>query len=167
MTAPANRAVLRRKGSELAVAGLLFGLGALVAGDSLRLGASWADDGPQAGYFPLYVGLSLCAASLANALRALALDPAHNSAFAEARALRRVLGVLIPTAIYAAAIGWLGLYVASALFVAGFMRALGGYRAWVAGAVAIGNSALFFAIFELWFHVPLPKGPLEAWLGVG
>ncbi|MCK7500079.1 MAG: hypothetical protein MZW92_64435 [Comamonadaceae bacterium] len=25
--------------------------------DSRRIGAGWADDGPQAGYFPFYIGL--------------------------------------------------------------------------------------------------------------
>jgi len=32
--------------------------------------------------------------------------------------------------------------------------------------VSIGNSVAFFLIFEIWFKVPLPKGPLEALLGL-
>ena len=166
MQAQPARPALRRRSSELAVAAALFGLGALVIGDSLRLGASWADDGPQAGYFPFYVGLAICVASLANGLRALAPHPAQSAVFVHVQGLRRVLGVLLPTAIYAAAIGWLGIYAASALFVAGFMRVLGRYPWWAVAAVGIGNSALFFTIFEVWFQLPLPKGPLEAWLGV-
>jgi hypothetical protein len=27
-------------------------------------------------------------------------------------------------------------------------------------------SAVFFVLFEVWFKLPLPKGPLEAWLGL-
>jgi hypothetical protein len=44
------------------------------------------------------------------------------------------------------------------------MRRLGNYP-WLATAlVAVGVSAAFFLLFEVWFTLPLPKGPLEAWL---
>jgi putative tricarboxylic transport membrane protein len=33
-------------------------------------------------------------------------------------------------------------------------------------AVALGVSVVFFLLFEVWFKVPLPKGPLESWLGL-
>ena len=63
-------------------------------------------------------------------------------------------------------IGWIGLYVASAVFVAFFMRWLGKYGWWKIAAVAIGNSVVFFLIFEVWFKIPLPKGPLETLLHI-
>jgi putative tricarboxylic transport membrane protein len=75
-----------------------------------------------------------------------------------------VLSVLVPSGIYVALISPLGIYVASALFVAFFMRWLGKYSWWMVALVSIGNSVAFFLIFEIWFLVPLPKGPLEAWL---
>jgi len=33
--------------------------------------------------------------------------------------------------------------------------------------VSVGNSVFFFVIFEIWFKIPLPKGPIENWLGLG
>jgi putative tricarboxylic transport membrane protein len=147
------------------VAGLCLLLAGVVVGDSLRLGASWADDGPQAGYFPFYVGLLIGVAALANAVRAL--RAAGGARFADWAALRRVGSVLVPTALFAALVGWLGLYVASLGFVAYFMRALGGYRWPFIALVAGAQLAFFFALFELWFQLPLPKGPLEALLGLG
>ena len=33
-------------------------------------------------------------------------------------------------------------------------------------AVAIGMPAITYIVFEKWFLVPLPKGPLEEWLGL-
>ena len=56
--------------------------------------------------------------------------------------------------------------MSSTLFVAFFMRWLGKYAWWKVAAVSIGNSVVFFLIFEMWFKVPLPKGPLEALLGL-
>jgi len=78
-----------------------------------------------------------------------------------------VLSVLVPSIIYVALVAWLGIYVASAIFVAFFMRWLGGYPWWKVAAVSIGNSVFFYLIFEVWFLVPLPKGPLETLLGLG
>ena len=77
-----------------------------------------------------------------------------------------MLAVLVPGAIYVAAIGWIGIYVASAMFIAFFMRWLGKYAWWKVAAVSIGTVVAFFFIFEIWFKVPLPKGPLEALLGL-
>jgi hypothetical protein len=35
----------------------------------------------------------------------------------------------------------------------------------VIAPVAIGIPLITFFVFERWFLVPLPKGPVEAWLG--
>ena len=48
---------------EIAVAAVILLLSLVVIFDSRRVGAGWADDGPQAGYFPFYIGMVLCAAS--------------------------------------------------------------------------------------------------------
>ena len=86
--------------------------------------------------------------------------------FVELDKLKLVLAVLVPTAIYVALVSWTGIYVASALFIAFFMRWLGKYPWWKVAAVSIGNSVAFFLIFELWFKVPLPKGIVERLLGL-
>ena len=161
-----GRSAFSVKTAELAVAAGFFALGATVVFDSVRLGARWAEDGPQPGYFPFYVGLLICIASLANMVFALRIPAQRNGIFVERGQLKLVLSVLVPSAIFVALVGWLGIYVAGALFVAFFMRWLGKYPWWKVAAVAIGNSVVFFVIFEIWFLVPLPKGPLEALLGV-
>jgi hypothetical protein len=156
----------RQRTAEIAVAAFVFLLGAIVMYDSVRLGARWGDDGPQAGYFPFYIGLILCASSAVNLVLAVLNRRDQDRTFVEVGQLKLVLTVLIPSAIYVALVGWTGIYVASALFVAFFMRWLGKYPWWKVAAVSIGNSVAFFLIFEIWFRVPLPKGPLEALLGL-
>ncbi len=49
---------------DIVVALLFMGVAALVMADSWRIGAKWASDGPQAGYFPFYVGLIMFLASI-------------------------------------------------------------------------------------------------------
>jgi len=156
----------RMKSAEAAVAALFIAFGAVVIADSVRLGFRWADDGPQAGYFPFYVGLIICVAGLVNLVRGLVLPAEKNGAFVEIGQLKLVLSVLVPTAVYAALIGWIGIYVASIVFIAYFMRRLGGYPWWKTAAVSVGNSVVFFVIFEVWFKIPLPKGPVEAFLRI-
>jgi putative tricarboxylic transport membrane protein len=159
-----GRAAIRYRSAELWMAAFFFAAGALVIYDSARLGIGWADDGPRAGYFPFYLGLIICVSSLVNALRALLVPAAKNKAFVEVGQLKMVLTVLVPTAIYVAAVTWIGIYVASAAFIAFFMRWLGKYAWWKMAAVSVGTAVVFYLIFELWFKVPLPKGPLESWL---
>ena len=157
---------IRQKSAEIAVAALFFALGAIVMFDSARLGARWAEDGPQAGYFPFYVGLIVCLSAAVNLVLALLNRKDGDRIFVGAGQLKLVLAVLVPTAIYVALVGWIGIYAASALFIAFFMRWLGKYPWWKVAAVSIGNSVAFFLIFEVWFKVPLPKGPLETLLGL-
>jgi hypothetical protein len=165
--ADGDRAAFRTKTAEVVVATLFLLLGALVIYDSLRLGVGWQEvHGPRPGYFPFYVGAIICVSAVINILRALTIRPERDRAFVGVAQLKLVLSVLIPTAIYAAVVGWIGIYVASALFIAFFMRWLGRYAWWKLAAVAIGTSVAVYLFFEVWFKVPLPKGPLESLLGI-
>lgn len=150
--------------AEVVVAVGFLVLGAIVIFDSIRLGIGWKEDGPAAGYFPFYVGALVCISSVINLVAAFVRSGGGNDAFVEVGQLKLVLSVLLPSAVYVGAIGWLGIYVASAVFVALFMRWLGKYAWWKVAAVSVGNSVVFFLIFEIWFKIPLPKGPLEAFL---
>ena len=152
---------------EVVVAALFLAFGAVVVWDSRRLGAQWGSDGPQAGYFPFYIGAIICISSVINLYQAVAR--ADREAFVKWGQLRMILVVMLPSFVYIALIAnpWfsLGIYVASAIFIAFFMRYLGKYG-WVKiAAVSIGTMVACFVMFEIWFKVPLPKGPLEAALG--
>ena len=149
---------------ELGVAFITFALGALVVYDSLRLGTGWSDEGPKAGYFPFYIGMIICIGSVVNAVVA-ALDREAGS-FVSKLQLVDVLRALLPMFVFVALIGVLGLYVAGAIYIAFFMRWIGKYS-WVKVAtVSLGTIIAFFVVFDLWFKVPLVKGPLEALLGL-
>jgi len=149
------------------VAALFFIFGAIVISDSARLGFGWQEvHGPRPGYFPFYIGLIICIASAVNFVRALLLTPEKNKTFVQVGQLKLVLTVLIPTAIYALLVTWIGIYTSSVLFIGFFMRWLGKYAWWKVVVVSVITVAVFYVVFEMWFKVPLPKGPLESWLGL-
>jgi hypothetical protein len=162
------RAAFRRKSAEIAVAALIFLLGAIVIFDSARLGFGWQEiHGPRPGYFPFYIGLIMCVASLVNVARALMVRGADNKTFVEVGQLKLVLSVLVPTMVYVLLVTWIGVYISSVLFIGFFMRWLGKYPWWKVVAVSVVTMVVFYLVFEKWFKVPLPKGPLENLLGLG
>ncbi len=150
---------------ELAVAGLLALVGAVVMADSWRVGIGWGVEGPQAGFFPFYVGLILLASAATTLAVNLAPALRPRESFVDRAALGRVVSVLVPAAVFVAAANWLGLYAPAALLIAFFMRVHGGFR--LAPALGLGAAValVLFATFELWLLVPLPKGPIETALG--
>jgi len=151
---------------ELAVALLFVLAGAIVIVDSLRVGITWAEDGPKAGYFPFYVGCLLTAAGLyVTGHTLLRWTKLAGDRFVSRDRLKPVFLMLLPTIAYVIVVAWLGLYVASFIYVGAFMLWQGKYGWLPTLAVSVGLPVVLFAVFELWFLVPLPKGPLEHLLG--
>jgi hypothetical protein len=149
---------------DAVVAAILIAVGTVVVWDSHRIGASWAFDGPQAGYFPFYIGLIIVFSSIVNLVLAV-LRKGPGGGFVEHGQLMSVLKVLIPAAIFIGATGWLGIYISAAIYIAIFMAWLGRFKPWIIAPVALGVPLMLFILFEIWFLVPLPKGPVEAALG--
>ena len=149
---------------ELITAGVLAAIALVVIVDSLRIGVDWADDGPRAGYFPFYIGLALLGASLWTLVVQLRAWQ-RVQVFATRAELGQVLTVLWPMVLFVGLIKLLGIYVASAVLITWFMTRHGAHRWFTTAGVALGVPLLLFFVFERWFVVPLPKGPLEALLG--
>ena len=164
-----GRAVGSTRLWEIVVAAAFLVFGAVVVWDSRRLGSEWAADGPQAGYFPFYIGALICVASIVNLLTALNTGAEGRRPFVYWQQLRMVLTVMVPCALYVGLIAnpvySLGIYEASAIFIAFFMRFLGKYGWAKIAAVSLGTMVVFFLMFEVWFKVPLPKGPIEVLFG--
>jgi putative tricarboxylic transport membrane protein len=135
----------------------------IIAG-SLQAGVGWGAEGPRAGFFPFYVALVILGASIIN-FGAIISRPVDDQLFAEWSQLRQVMAMLVPTTIYVALVPWIGIYASSVLLIAVFMRWLGRYGWGMIAAVAVGVPVVTFVIFEKWFLVPLPKGPIEEYLG--
>lgn len=157
--------VVSNRGPEVGVAAFLLAIGGLVVADSLRVGIGWADDGPRSGYFPFYVGLFLIGSSGWTLLRALIGRSPLKGEFATREQIGMVFAVLVPMVVYVALIAGVGIYVASFLLIAYFMKRHGKYGWPITAAVAAGVPIAFFLLFERWFLVLLPKGPLERALG--
>jgi len=157
------------RAADLTTALVLIAGGALVIWDSLRIGIGWGTDGPRSGFFPFWLAVLMIGACLGIIGRAL--TDKSGKPFVTREQLRPVLQVVLPMAAFVVLIAppglpWgFGLYVSGALYLAFYMRWVGrhDWRAVVALAVIV--PLVTFVVFERWFLVPMPKGPLEAWLG--
>ena len=157
-TGPTHRLV------EAGITLLITLFGVIVIAGSVKAGINWGAEGPRAGFFPFYIGIAIVAASAINLWHGLRED--NDSLFAEWGQLRQVLSVVVPTAINVGVMPFTGLYLASMVFIAWFMRWLGKYNWLTVAAISIGMPVITYLIFERWFLVPLPKGPVEEWLGL-
>jgi len=153
---------------EIVVSAIILAFGATFLYSSYRLGFRWSSDGPQSGFFPFYVSLAIVVASLAILVRSIARhDAKSQEVFVEWDQFKRVLSVLIPAAVFVLGIQLIGIYVASAIYIALFMRFIGKYG-WLRSVVlGIVIAAISFMMFEVWFQVPLFKGIWNptAWTG--
>ena len=156
-----DKPAVSRRTMEIAVTLIFLLFGLVVCWDSWRIGARWGSDGPQAGYFPFYIGLIINLCSLITLVQAFRIKAADNEPFVLRGQLKMVTLVMVPTVIYVGLINWLGIYVASTIYIALFMWWLGKYT----GQVRVGEHRRergVLLMFEIWFKVPLPKGPFEA-----
>lgn len=146
---------------DAVVAVLLLIVGATVVYEARRLGAGWASDGPEAGYFPFYIGLILSVCALGILFQSTVSKARDTDAFVDKEQLGRVVSVFVPAVVYVLVIQFLGIYVASAIYIALFMIVLGKYPVLRSVVLGVLVNAFFFVMFEIWFKVPLFKGSLE------
>jgi putative tricarboxylic transport membrane protein len=151
------------RAADIATASVLMLLGGLVVFDALRLGIGWGTDGPRSGFFPFWLSVALIACALI--LLVQSSRRAAGGAFVTRTQLGPVLTVLWPATAMVLLTQLIGLYVAAGLYLGFYMRRVG-HHGWLAVlALSLMVPLVLFMVFELWFLVPMPKGPLEAWLG--
>lgn len=145
----------------------LLGVAAVAVTEGLRLRTGWSTDGPQPGFFVFYLGLALAGSAVAVMARAALRPgaPRYGKPFLAPGQVRPVATVLAPAVLMVGLTHVVGLYVAGGVYLAAYMRVIGGHRWALTVLLGVGVPVATFLVFEVWFLVPLPKGPLEAYLG--
>lgn len=146
----------------VAVACIVFGLITILG--SMQVGVGWDASGPKSGFFPFYLGIIIVLSSLVNLKDAWRIDGERE--FATWYQLKQVLAVIVPTTVYVFVLPYTGIYIASMVLIGGFMMWLGKYPLYKAVLYGVGVPVGIYFMFEKWFLVPLPKGPIEYWLGL-
>ncbi len=158
-------AVTSTRVADVTVSLLLLALAAMLGFDNWRTGIAWDSTGPEAGYFPFYLSVILGGASLYGLVTTFLARKQATETFVTRAQLRRVMAVFVPTLLFCLATQFLGLYVASFLLIAAFMRLVGRIALWKSLLTAFLFTAIMFVTFDIAFDVIMPKGPLEAAFG--
>ena len=153
--------LIRRRTAEIGTAVAVALTGAVVVAESLTHDIGWNETGPGSGYFPFRIGLLLIAVASVRAMQNIrGARPA--TPFVTREEFARSLSVFWPTAALVVAMFPLGCYLPSGVYLAWMMRRHGGHGWLLSAAYGAAVMVAFFLVFDLWFRVPLAKGPLEA-----
>lgn len=158
-----GRTFLSRRVMEFGVALIFVILGVVLAIDNYNAGIGWTSSGPASGTYPFILSLIMIAAGIAAIIRSGTVASAE--VFSTVSEARRLGLILIPSTLFVAAIGWLGIYVSGFVLIAGFLRFVGRFSWLMSVGVALGFTLAMFWVFRIQFQVFLPSGPIEAWLG--
>ncbi len=151
------------RAADVTTALVLAAGGILVLGDALRIGVGWSTDGPQSGFFPFWLAIALLACCASIVVREIRRG--DRKPFIRREAMEPVLKVLAPAIAFVVLTQLIGLYVATALYMGFYMRWIGRHSWLATVGLSLAVPVITFLVFEVWFLVPMPKGPLEASLG--
>lgn len=161
-----DRMVLSNFTMEIATALTTGAIGAVVIYGAMEHSIGWGDAGPEPGYFPFWIGLIIVAASLAVLVQTLVQRVGAGETFLTAEQSRRVASFALPVVLFVPVALYLGLYVATAIYLLATTTLQGKFPLVKAVAIAVAAPIAMFVVFERWFQTPLLKGPLEAALGL-
>jgi len=150
--------------AEVITALVILVIGIAMAVDSWMLGSGWGRAGPEAGFFPFWLGVLLSISASALIVQA-ALTRSLKGPFLSHEQFVRVAKVGCPAVGALVLIHLVGLYISTALYLAVYMKWVGRHSWGLVLAVSVGTPLLTFVVFEIWFTTQMPKGPLEVWLG--
>ncbi len=146
--------------ADVVVALGLMAVGLLVIGDSIRLGFGWGISGPQAGFFPFYMGLGIVICTFFIVLRAVRILKKEGSGkpLIMKGGLPQILWVLLPATGMVLLSELIGLHLATVLYLAFYMGVLGKIHWGKVILLSILVPLVIYIVFDRLFLIPLPEG---------
>jgi hypothetical protein len=145
---------------EIGLVAVLLILGVVIVNESMRLGPTWGDSGPQAGFFLFVLAIAMIVGTLgvayANAYRNADMRP-----FFEApEEVEDVLKVGLPIVALVLIIPLFGMYMSAGLYLAFFMAWYGKFRWYSALAGGIILPVVLWIMLREGFNISMPMSAL-------
>jgi putative tricarboxylic transport membrane protein len=136
-------------------------VGFIALGDAIRLGFGWGMSGPEAGFFPFYLGLGtvMCTVFIVGkAIKAYRKDGDGGKPLIPEGGLTQILWILIPAIGVVLLTELIGLHLATMFYLAFNIRVLG-KMGWVKVIViSVLVPVSMYIVFDRVFQIPLPEG---------
>lgn len=140
---------------DVAASVAFFALAVFVMIEGGRLGAGWDERGPQSGFFPFWLAVLMGFGAVATFIKSLRRS-SPGPFFENRQEVRDLLRVGVPLAVTVISIPWLGIYVATALYVWLFAWWYGAFRWWTSLLGALAFAALLYITLTRGMNVPMP-----------
>jgi membrane protease YdiL (CAAX protease family) len=131
-------------------------LGVVIVNESVRLGPTWGETGPQAGFFLFVLSIAMIVGTLSVAYLNAYRNPDMRPFFEVSQEVEDLLKVGLPILGLVIAIPFLGLYLSSGLYLAFFMAWYGKFRWYSALAGGIILPAVLWMMLREGFNISMP-----------
>lgn len=148
-----------RKADILVALGLML-VGIIVLVDTIRLGFGWGMSGPEAGFFPFYMGLGIVICTFFIALRSFRTYKKEGAGkpLIKEGGLTQILWVLIPAAGMVLLTELIGLHLSTVLYLVFYMGVVGKMHWSKVIPLSILIPLAVYIVFDKLFLIPLPEG---------
>jgi hypothetical protein len=146
--------------ADIYVGLFLMVIGLLVLGDAIRLGFGWGISGPEAGFFPFYMGLGIVICTFFIVLRGIRIlrKEGAGKSLIKKGGLSQILWVLLPAAGMVLLTELIGLHLATVLYLAFYMGIVGKENWGKVTLLSILIPLVIYIVFDKIFLIPLPEG---------
>ncbi|HEY5497780.1 MAG TPA: tripartite tricarboxylate transporter TctB family protein [Syntrophales bacterium] len=149
---------MRRADIIVALGMMLVGIISLA--DAIRLGFGWGMSGPEAGFFPFYMGLGIIVCTIFIVVKAVKIyrKEGPGGPLIQEGGLVQILWILIPAIGVVLLTELIGLHLATVFYLAFNIRVLG-KMSWVKVILlSVLVPLSMYIIFDRVFLIPLPEG---------
>ena len=148
-----------RKADIIVALGLMV-VGLLALGDAVRIGFGWGMSGPEAGFFPFYMGLGIVICTFFIVLRAIKIYKKEGTGklLIPEGGTTPILWVLIPAVGVVLLTELLGLHLATVLYLAFYMGVVGRIHWGKVILLSVLVPLVVYILFDKIFLIPLPEG---------
>jgi putative tricarboxylic transport membrane protein len=148
------------RSADRVTAALLLAFAVAFSAGALKQYQWWGPGGPGPAFLPFWLGLVMAALALVLLIRSIKDKNPGAAWFPRGEGLRDMLVVLGATVLFVALLNVLGMVIGTALYLAALIWYLGKHRWWVILSIAIGAAFFNWLVFVHWLHVPFPEGKL-------
>ncbi len=148
-----------RKADIIVALGLMV-IGLLVIWDSVKLGFGWGISGPEAGFFPFYMGVGTVICTFFIVLKAIKIykKEGPGKPLVEEGGMTQILWVLVPAIGMVLLTELIGLHLATVLYLAFYMGWVGKMHWGKVAVLSIVVPLCIYILFDRVFLIPLPEG---------
>ena len=149
---------MRRADIIVALGMMLVGI--IAFADAIRLGFGWGISGPEAGFFPFYMGLGILICTIFIVVKAIKIyrKDGPGGPLIQEGGLVQILWILIPAIGVFLLTELIGLHLATVFYLAFNIRVLG-KMSWVKVVLlSVLVPLSMYIVFDKVFLIPLPEG---------